>query len=116
METGVEALDVFKRIGIELEDNGLDDPEYMFDGSGGMKSITYDGRQFDVHIHGIDEEGARAVAFNLTGRYRGYVIDAHCPHGREDPFVLDPFKLCELLTEVRTWWPEAQLLLIGIFY
>lgn len=50
--------------------------------------------------------------FPLTARYSGAILDADEPHGQLEPFELDVAFIQEILTSVRHWWPEAQVLML----
>ena len=81
------------------------------DGRGAERTVTYKGRQFLIYIYGMQDVDSyeRAVAFNLTRRYRGAILDID--RERTDPFTVDPQDLANLLAEVRTWWPDAKVFL-----
>lgn len=118
VKDAAEAIQVFNKLQINIENQPSSEEEDIdpFDGRGGKRQIIYDGKTFDVHIYGINEEGTMAVAFNLTSRYRGAVIDIDCKNGRDDLFILDLSNISDLLDRVRAWWPEAQVFLLDIFY
>lgn len=55
---------------------------------------------------------AALVGIQLTSRYEPSILDARHPHGRPEPFEVDLDALQDLLAQVRTWWSEAQVLLL----
>lgn len=52
----------------------------------------------------------------LTSRYAPSVIDTDWEHGRSDPFVLDLELLMKIRHEVGKFFPEAEILLMDVFY
>ena len=112
-----EAEAVYRKLGIELEGD-------VFDGCGAERFVTFKGRDLSVYVYGMQdsETNELAVAFNLTGRYKGCVLDVDCKHenghpsGRSDPFIFDPQDLVAILAQVRTWWPAASVFIWDRFY
>lgn len=101
----------------------------VFDGKGKAFKITFRGRELRVYVYAMQDSETceRAVAFNLTGRYEGKVLDIDCkypegeyrggePSGRPDPFVFDPKDLVEVLEQVRAWWPGASVFIWDRFH
>jgi hypothetical protein len=105
-----EAFAIYRALGIKFDEDSI------FDGGGKDFHVTLRGRTIRVYVYAmVDSESCeKAVAFNLTSRYRGSVLDVDCKHedgrpsGRSDPFVFDPQDLLDLLAQVRTWWPNAK--------
>lgn len=95
------------------------------------KTIVHKGKTYEVRIDfeqeaeggaifpvPKDEEYTDAcVAFSLTQRYRGAVLDfAHDKGGRPEPFEFDPQDILDILAQVHEWWPEAKALIWTKFY
>jgi hypothetical protein len=51
------------------------------------------------------------VGFPLTARYKGEILDVDEENGRPEPFEIDIEGCSDILSQVRKWWPEAQLLM-----
>lgn len=100
---------ILKKLGIEVNQ------EYGLFESGAPRKIEYGLGTITVRIEAMEEteggETERAVAFNLTNRYRGAVLDAEYPHGRDEPFIVDIDAVAYILKQVREWWPEAECLI-----
>ena len=127
-----EAAEIFKSLGVEIEafDNDEDAWE-VFDGISLKKEVEYQGVNYPIEIDFMHEsEGGydfpvandedytdAAVAFHLTQRYSGAILDHEHQHGgRPEPFEFDPIELDVILREVRTWWPNAKLMIWTVFY
>jgi hypothetical protein len=112
VKTEAEALAIYSQLGLETDEQGV------FGGKGGERSVSLHKRVFTVYVSGMQEDDSRtyAVGFHLTDRYKGSVLDADSPHGRESLFVFDPQDLLDLLAQVHTWWPEAKVFLWDIHY
>lgn len=84
-----------------------------FDNAFGKQVVVeYKGKSFTVWLgYEAEYEGefTHAVSFCLTSRYRGSVLDADERHGKPDQYVIDIDGAAEVLRQVRTWWPEAQI-------
>jgi hypothetical protein len=105
--------------------------EALWDMSSVERTIHYKGVDWPVRIDFAHEgEGGAdfpvdkderytdaAVCFHLTQRYRGAILDFEDQHGgRHEPFAFDPLELQEILVQVRSWWPDAQVLIWTVFY
>ena len=53
---------------------------------------------------------------NLTNRYKPAVLDTDWENGRSDPFILDLEMLLEIRTKVNEFLPEAEIMLMDVFY
>lgn len=101
-----EARAIYKQLGIPVGDG-------LLGGSGKNFGVHLRGRTYPVYVYAIDDKESEqmAVAFQLTGRYAGRVLDADYESGRTNPFVFNPEDLVAILADVRQWWPEAQVFL-----
>ncbi len=112
-----EAIAVYEELGIpvgKVKTSGFGQEatfmEDVFSGSGVEKTVTFRGKPVRVYLYAMidgNNSDSFAVGFGLTGRYKGHVLDKDEPKGRPEVFTFDPEDLCEILREVRTWWPKA---------
>jgi hypothetical protein len=122
VKTREEAEAIYQKLGIKLRARHA--PPDVFDGSGDERFVIFKGRKLRVYVYGMQdsESNELAVAFNLTSRYKGSVLDIDCKHkdgepsGRSDPFVFDPQDLVDILAQVRTWWTEASVFIWDRFH
>jgi hypothetical protein len=62
------------------------------------------------------EAGMGPTCRKQHGYAAAQVAPAKEPHGRPEPFAFDPLAVADLLTQVRTVWPEAQALIWDRWY
>jgi hypothetical protein len=131
-----EAAEVFKSLGLEIKPFSSEEDAWdVFDQAHVSKEIDHRGVKYTAEITLIVErEGGvdfqfdkpiptdepytdAAVAFHLTQRYRGEILDhEHQEGGRPEPFDFDPEDLVSILKQVREWWPKAQVMIWTVFY
>jgi len=92
------------------------------------RDIEVRGRTYTVDLGPVrdwDErwpvpEGERYTSalfgFALTSRYSGRILDVDEPHGQPEPFEVDLSLAQDVLTSVRVWWPEAQVLILTVHH
>lgn len=129
-----EIKNIFKKLGDDIsnliDESDLRDHNKIF-------TITVRDKIFTISIqaHIESESGApfptndklntgAAVMLTITGRYSPEILDLFSQQqysifkqlGRPDPFYID-IELCkEVLEEVHRFWPDAQLMIMDMFY
>ncbi len=123
-----EAEAVYAKLGIRIEKHDFEEEPDVFNGTGDERFVNFKGRKLRVYVYGMcdSETCEKAVAFNLTDRYKGSVLDIDCVHkdgyragepsGRYDPFIFDPQDLVDVLAQVREWWPDAKVFIWDRFH
>jgi hypothetical protein len=124
VKTREEAEAIYRKLGIVIGTSKHNPEPDVFNGDGAERFVTFRRRELRVYVYGQQdsESNTLAVAFNLTGRYRGVILDIDCKHadgrpsGRSDPFVFDPADLADILAQVRVWWPDASVFIWDRFH
>lgn len=121
----IEAL--YKKLGVDTTDVDPEDPYTLYDCEKSVK-LNYQGEEVTLLLgFHYDNEGSfpvprdedyssALVGISLTSRYAPTLLDRGHEHGRPDPFELDLGALASLLEQVRTFWPEAEVLMMDIWY
>lgn len=121
----IEAL--YEKLGVDTAAADPEDPYTLYDCQKPV-TLNYRGETVTLSLGFYnDNEGSfpvpkdeayssALVGIALTSRYAPTLLDRGHEHGRPDPFEVDVGALADLLEQVRDFWPEAEVLMMDIWY